>query len=49
MYLHINIEKAIKRICFKFPVIVLTGARQVGKSKRYKNVYLWYKLIRYFI
>lgn len=32
MYIQRNIEKTIKKICFEFPVIVLTGARQVGKS-----------------
>ena len=32
MYIKRNIEKTIKEIAFKFPVVVLTGARQVGKS-----------------
>lgn len=32
MYIKRNMEKTIKEITTKFPVIVLTGARQVGKS-----------------
>lgn len=32
MYIKRNIEKTIKEIAVKFPVVVLTGARQVGKS-----------------
>lgn len=32
MYIKRNIEKTVKEIAFKFPVVVLTGARQVGKS-----------------
>lgn len=32
MYIKRNIEQTIRNISFEFPVIVLTGARQVGKS-----------------
>lgn len=32
MYIRRNIETTIKKLCTEFPVIVLTGARQVGKS-----------------
>lgn len=32
MYIKRNMEKTIKEIAVKFPVVVLTGARQVGKS-----------------
>lgn len=32
MYIKRNIESTIMKISSEFPVIVLTGARQVGKS-----------------
>ena len=32
MYIKRNIEQTINNISNEFPVIVLTGARQVGKS-----------------
>lgn len=32
MYIKRNIENTIKMVSSEFPVIVLTGARQVGKS-----------------
>lgn len=32
MYIKRNIENTIKKVSLEFPVIVLTGARQVGKS-----------------
>ncbi|HBK01757.1 MAG TPA: ATPase [Clostridiales bacterium] len=32
MYIERTIEQTVKKLSFEFPVIVLTGARQVGKS-----------------
>ena len=32
MYIKRNIENTIKKVSSEFPVLVLTGARQVGKS-----------------
>lgn len=39
MYFHRHIEELIERIARRKPVIVLTGARQVGKSTMLKTVY----------
>jgi len=39
MYFHRHIEPTIERIAKRKPVIVLTGARQVGKSTMLKTVY----------
>ena len=39
MYFHRHIEPVIRRIAKRKPVIVLTGARQVGKSTMLKEVY----------
>ena len=39
MYYHRHIEPVISRIAKRKPVIVLTGARQVGKSTMLKEVY----------
>ncbi|MGL6201768.1 MAG: ATP-binding protein [Lachnospiraceae bacterium] len=39
MYFHRHIESVVKRIAKRKPVIVLTGARQVGKSTMLKEVY----------
>ena len=44
MYYHRHIEPVVERIAKRKPVIVLTGARQVGKSTMLKEVY---KGIRY--
>ena len=44
MYFHRHIEPVIERITKRKPVLVLTGARQVGKSTMLKEVY---KGIRY--
>ena len=39
MYYHRHIEPVVERISKRKPVIVLTGARQVGKSTMLKEVY----------
>ena len=39
MYFHRHIEPVVERIAKRKPVIVLTGARQVGKSTMLKEVY----------
>ena len=39
MYFHRHIEPVIERIAKRKPVIVLTGARQVGKSTMLKQIY----------
>jgi len=39
MYIHRHIEPVVSRIAKRKPVIVLTGARQVGKSTMLKQVY----------
>ena len=39
MYIHRHIEPVIVRIARRKPVLVLTGARQVGKSTMLKEVY----------
>ena len=39
MYIHRHIEPVVARIAKRKPVIVLTGARQVGKSTMLKEVY----------
>ena len=39
MYYHRHIEPVVERISRRKPVIVLTGARQVGKSTMLKEVY----------
>jgi len=39
MYIHRHIESVVERIAKRKPVIVLTGARQVGKSTMLKEVY----------
>ena len=39
MYIHRHIEHVVARIAKRKPVIVLTGARQVGKSTMLKEVY----------
>ena len=39
MYFHRHIESVVARIAKRKPVIVLTGARQVGKSTMLKEVY----------
>ncbi|MCL2709004.1 MAG: ATP-binding protein [Defluviitaleaceae bacterium] len=39
MYFHRHIEPVVERISKRKPVIVLTGARQVGKSTMLKEVY----------
>ena len=39
MYFHRHIEPTVERIAKRKPVLVLTGARQVGKSTMLKNVY----------
>lgn len=39
MYIHRHIEPVIDRIAKRKPVLVLTGARQVGKSTMLKEVY----------
>ena len=39
MYIHRHIEPVIARIARRKPVLVLTGARQVGKSTMLKEVY----------
>jgi predicted AAA+ superfamily ATPase len=39
MYFHRHIEPVVSRIAKRKPVIVLTGARQVGKSTMLKEVY----------
>lgn len=39
MYIHRHIEPVVERIAKRKPVIVLTGARQVGKSTMLKDVY----------
>jgi predicted AAA+ superfamily ATPase len=44
MYFHRHIEPVVARIAKRKPVLVLTGARQVGKSTMLKEVY---KEIRY--
>lgn len=44
MYYHRHIEPVIERIAKRKPVLVLTGARQVGKSTMLKEIY---KGIRY--
>jgi len=44
MYINRHIEPVVERIAKRKPVIVLTGARQVGKSTMLKEVY---KKIRY--
>ena len=44
MYYHRHIEPVVERIAKRKPVIVLTGARQVGKSTMLKTIY---KDIRY--
>ncbi len=44
MYYHRHIESAVARIAKRKPILMLTGARQVGKSTMLKEVY---KGIRY--
>jgi len=44
MYYHRHIEPVVGRIAKRKPIIVLTGARQVGKSTMLKELY---KGIRY--
>ncbi len=39
MYFHRHIEHVVERIAKRKPVIVLTGARQVGKSTMLKKIY----------
>ena len=39
MYFHRHIEPVVERIAERKPVLVLTGARQVGKSTMLKEVY----------
>ena len=39
MYIHRHIEPVVARISKRKPVLVLTGARQVGKSTMLKEVY----------
>ena len=39
MYIHRHIEPVVARIAKRKPVVVLTGARQVGKSTMLKEVY----------
>ena len=39
MYFHRHIEPVIERLAKRKPVIVLTGARQVGKSTMLKKIY----------
>ena len=39
MYFHRHIEPVVERIARRKPVLVLTGARQVGKSTMLKEVY----------
>jgi len=39
MYFHRHIEPVVKRIAKRKPVLVLTGARQVGKSTMLKQTY----------
>ena len=39
MYFHRHIEPVVERIAKRKPVLVLTGARQVGKSTMLKEVY----------
>lgn len=39
MYIHRHIESVVERIAKRKPVIVLTGARQAGKSTMLKEVY----------
>ncbi|MDR2648560.1 MAG: ATP-binding protein [Clostridiales bacterium] len=39
MYIHRHIEPVVARIAKRKPVLVLTGARQVGKSTMLKEVY----------
>ncbi|MDR2570714.1 MAG: ATP-binding protein [Oscillospiraceae bacterium] len=39
MYYHRHIESVVERISKRKPVVVLTGARQVGKSTMLKEVY----------
>lgn len=39
MYFHRHIEPVVERIAKRKPVIVITGARQVGKSTMLKEVY----------
>ena len=39
MYYHRHIEQVVERIAKRKPVLVLTGARQVGKSTMLKEVY----------
>jgi predicted AAA+ superfamily ATPase len=39
MYIHRHIEPVVARIAARKPVLVLTGARQVGKSTMLKEVY----------
>ena len=39
MYFHRHIEPVVERIAKRKSVIVLTGARQVGKSTMLKEVY----------
>jgi len=39
MYFHRHIEPVVERIAKRKPVIVLTGARQVGKSTMLKTIY----------
>lgn len=39
MYIHRHIEPVVERVSKRKPVIVLTGARQVGKSTMLKEVY----------
>jgi len=39
MYIHRHIEPVVERMAKRKPVIILTGARQVGKSTMFKEVY----------
>ena len=39
MYYHRHIESVVERIAKRKPVIVLTGARQVGKSTMLREVF----------
>jgi predicted AAA+ superfamily ATPase len=39
MYINRHIEPVVERIAGRKPVVVLTGARQVGKSTMLKQVY----------
>ena len=39
MYIKRHLEETIKRYKDNFPVVLVTGPRQVGKSTVFKNLY----------